>query len=129
MKRFYIVVLLISLLSFASCKKEYGGLQLGTYSGSTVDGMVNVELLTDDHCVLYITGGPEKSGYWHVREDGSIYLSGTVYTSERITSSKYHLLSFSAYDQGKILSNTSFTVHYERDYDDEQHPLTLTRRK
>ena len=129
MKRFFIVVLLISLISFVSCKKEYGGLQLGTYCGSTVDGMVNIELLTDDHCVLYITGGPEKSGYWRVREDGSIYLSGTIYTSERITSSNYHLLSFSAYDQGKILSNTSFIVHYERDYDKGQHPLTLTRRK
>ena len=81
MKKFLLLIVSIVMLT-SSCEKLNGGAQQSKYSASyTAMGMLNVELLSGEKCVLYFTGDPENSGYYHTKGDG-ISIIGSVYTTD-----------------------------------------------
>lgn len=122
-----ILILLASILILAnSCEKA--GIEKGTYSASvTGAGMLNIELLSDDNCILYFTGGPERSGYYHINGD-QIIIIGYANTTESIFDRDYESYRFSDDNPGTIYSETSFGIYAENISEDETHYLSFTKR-
>ncbi len=112
MKKFFLLFAAIVLLC-CSCGKLGKGIEKGTYSASVTGlGMLNMEIISDSDCILYFTGGPESSGYYHI--DGEeIKIIGHVYTTDNWGSSKWDCLRFSSDNPGKVYSSTSFGVDGE----------------
>ena len=100
-----IVFALITVLALCSCKKQEGlELEQGTYVASvSVGEMLNIELLSDEKCILYFTGGPERIGEYHLNGD-KIAIIGSATTTDGMS------LIFSFSNPGTIYSKTSFAV-------------------
>lgn len=122
-----ILLLIASILLFAtSCEKL--GIEKGKYSASvTGNGMLNIELLSDEKCILYFTGGPETSGYYHIDGD-QITIIGHANTTESISDRDYESYRFSSDNPGTIYSETSFGIYVESLLEEETHYLSFTKR-
>ena len=122
-----ILILLASILILAnSCEKA--GIEKGIYSASvTGAGMLNIELLSDEKCILYFSGGPEKSGYYHVNGD-QITIIGYADTAESIFDRDYESYKFSSDNPGTIYSKTSFGIYAESILEEDTHYLSFSKR-
>ena len=91
--------------ALCSCKKQEDiELEQGIYVASvSVGEMLNIELLSDEKCILYFTDGPERIGEYHLNGD-KITIIGSVTTTDGIS------LIFSSINPGTIYSKTSFAV-------------------
>lgn len=123
-----IIIFLAALVLFASCEKLEGGIQKGTYSASvTAIGMLNIELLSDEKCIIYFTDGPESSGYYHVDGD-QISIIGHVYTTDDWGARKFDSFRFSSDKPGTIYSKTSFGIEAESLLKDKMYYCSFTKR-
>lgn len=127
MKKLLILISILFLL--CGCQKMETKLQ-GKFFADTIDGIIYIELLSDNNCIAYFSGGKEDAGYWLVLDGNEI----SVIASPELQESSYASVRYRISGHGTIKDANSFSVpatryrYYRYSSDKEEKTLYFKRR-